>query len=203
MKKRIIAIERQYASGGKAIGELTGKILGLPVHADDIFEIAAERLGTDVEKLHFIEENATNSLLYSLAFAVRTNETKHDSMSPEQRLFTAESEIINEIAEREECIFVGRCAALILAQRQDCMKVFVYADEEFRGKNATENYGVPVDKTVTQLKKQDRRRGNFYNMNSDIRWDDRDAYDLMIDSSRLGFEDASKILAAAYKSLSE
>ena len=203
MKKRIIAIERQYASGGKAIGEMTGELLGLPVHADDIFEIAAERLGTDVEKLHYIEENATNSLLYSLAFAVRTNDTKHDSMSPEQRLFAVESEIIKEMAEKEECIFVGRCAALILAGREDCLKVFIYADEDFRRKNATENYGIPEDKTVNQLKKQDRRRGNFYNMNSDIRWDDRGAYDLLIDSSTLGWDDASKILAAAYKSLSE
>lgn len=200
--KKIIAIERQYASGGKLIAERAAELLGIKSHSDDILEAAAERLGTTSDKLRHIEEDATNSLLYSLAYAVRTSDTLHDSMSPEQRLFLTESEIIKEIAENESCIFVGRCAASILREREDCLRVFIYADEDFRKNLATTHYGIAEDKVAGVLKKQDRRRGNFYNMNSDIKWDERSAYDLLINSSSLGLENAAAMLSETYKVLS-
>lgn len=201
--KKIIAIERQYASGGKKIADKVGQVLGIPVHSNDILEKSAEKLGTTVEKLRNIEEDATNSLLYSLAYAMRTQDTMHDSMSPEQRLFITESEIIKSMANEEgNCIFVGRCAASVLMDREDCLSVFVYADEDFRRKIAEDSYGVAKDKTAAAIKKQDRRRSNFYNMNSDRRWDDRFAYDVMLNSSALGIDTAAEILISAYKTLS-
>ena len=49
--------------------------------------------------------------------------------------------IIQNIAEQEESVIVGRCSDYILRDRKDCLNVFIYADAEDREKRIIERYG--------------------------------------------------------------
>lgn len=67
MRYRLIAIEREYASGGREIGESLARTLGVPCHGRDIAERAAEELGITEAELAEMEDRVTGSILYSLA----------------------------------------------------------------------------------------------------------------------------------------
>lgn len=57
MKYKVIAIEREYASGGSEIGEKLGEKLGIPCYGHEILEKGAAKLNVSVEYLRNAEEN--------------------------------------------------------------------------------------------------------------------------------------------------
>lgn len=198
-KFKVITIERQYASGGRIIGNLVAEKLGIPCYGREILEITAKRYNISPESIEHIEETTTNSLLYSLAMASKIVSGVTDAMSPNDRLFCAESEVITELAEKERCIIIGRCAGRVLSERDDCLSVFIYADNESRVKRAVEDYNISKDEAESVLRKFDKRRSSFYNANSDIKWEEMSGYHICLDSGRLGVEACADVIAQIYK----
>ena len=199
MKKcSIITIERQYASGGSEIGRLAAEKLGIKCYGHEILDIAAERIGMSREYLREIEESATSSMLYSMIMAPNASMRTTDMVPPADKLFIAETEVINEIADRgESCIIIGRAAGHVLEEREDCLRVFIYSDKDARVRRAVNEYGVSEKEAGSVLKRYDKRRANFYNMNCALGWEDREAYDLMLDSSKLGIDGCVAVILAA------
>ena len=66
MKYHVIAIEREFASGGQQIGSMLGERLGIPCYGREILKMAAKEKGANLEYLEGIEEKATGSVLYSM-----------------------------------------------------------------------------------------------------------------------------------------
>jgi len=199
MKKcSIITIERQYASGGSEIGRLAAEKLGIKCYGHEILDIAAERIGMSREYLREIEESATSSMLYSMIMSPNASMRTTDMVPPADKLFIAETEVINEIADRgESCIIIGRAAGHVLEEREDCLRVFIYSDKGARVRRAVNEYGISEKEAGSVLKRYDKRRANFYNMNCALGWEDREAYDLMLDSSKLGIDGCVAVILAA------
>ena len=51
MSHRIITIEREYASGGREIGEMIAERLGIPCYNREILQMASERCNVSMEYL--------------------------------------------------------------------------------------------------------------------------------------------------------
>lgn len=188
MSSKIITIERQYASGGRAIGQMLSEKLGIPVYGREILEMVAERNGTSIEFVEHIEESSTNSLLFNFAISAQAMINDAGIVQNEQNILKDERAVIRELADKGDCIIVGRCAGSVLLKHCETLRVFVYADMEDRVRRAREEYGIDDRKIESVIRKIDRRRSNFYNLNSDYRWDDREGYCLMLNSSALGIE---------------
>ena len=110
MRYNVIAIEREYASGGREIGEALAKALGIPCHGRDIAQRTAKELGITESELDEMEERVTGSLLYSLAvFSDATSGRAARLPKPEQ-LAVTESGIVRELS-GTPCVIVGRAAA--------------------------------------------------------------------------------------------
>ena len=110
MKYRIIAIEREYASGGNEVGERTAERLGIPCYGQEVLNRAAEQLHTVPERLVHLEETTSNSLLYSLGMAARMAIGERDGLSEEGALYVAEERVIRDMALQGPCVSGGRCA---------------------------------------------------------------------------------------------
>ena len=54
-------------------------------------------------------------------------------------LFETQSKIIEDLAQKEDCIIVGRCANYLL--RGKCLSLFVYAPYEYRVQRVMERLG--------------------------------------------------------------
>ena len=104
-----------------------------------------------------------------------------------------------ELAEKEPCVIVGRCADYILRDRADCLRAFIYADRKFRADRIVSVYrDVSQDPPEKRLRDKDKRRSAFYSYHTDMTWGDPHNYHICLDSGTLGFERCRDILCALY-----
>lgn len=199
MKKSIITIERQYGSGGSIIGKLAAEKLGVNCYNRQILEMTAEKCGISAEYLESAEESVPTSFLYSLLLSANPARTVEDNLPLSDKVFLMESRIISEIAEKEQSfVIVGRCGSYILEEK-GCFSVFIYAPREARLQRAIEEYGLPANKAESIMKKADKRRESFFNVNTGRSWQDKDTYTLCLNSAELGDELCAEIIVKAYK----
>lgn len=199
MKFNYIVIEREFASGGRDIGKLVADKLNIPCYGREILEKAAERENLSVEYVEELEEGSTGSFLYSLYKISGMTNGSAGNATASEKLNSAEINIIRELALCGPTVFVGRSAALALSDKKDVLKVFVHANTDFRIDRACSVYGLEENTVKNVLKKYDKRRSNYYKMNSGKYWKEISNYDLILDSSVLGIEKAASIIAECCK----
>ncbi|MDE5854955.1 MAG: cytidylate kinase-like family protein, partial [Ruminococcus sp.] len=198
MKKTIITIERQYGSGGSIIGKLTAEKLGINYYNRKILELTAEKCGISPENLESAEESVPTSFLYSLLLSSNSARPMEENLPLSDKVFLMESRIINEIAEQEKSfVLVGRCGNYILEDR-GCFSVYIYAPQEARIKRAIQEYNIKPNKAEAIMKKADKRRETFFNVNTGKSWQDKDIYSLCLNSSELSDELCAEIIVKAY-----
>lgn len=199
MKKKIITIERQYGSGGSIIGKLAAEKLGINCYNRQILEMTAEKCGISPEYLETAEENVPTSFIYSLLLSANPARAMEDSLPLSDKVFLMESRIITEIAEKEDSfVLVGRCGSYVLEDK-GCFSVYIYAPPSYRVKRASEEYGVSENKAESIMKKTDKRRETFYNVNTGRLWQDKDSYSLCLNSAELGDDLCAEIIVKAYQ----
>jgi len=193
----VIAIEREYASGGTEIGGKLAEKLNLPLYGQEILQQAAERLNLPVKYLGEIEESIRGSLLFTLAtFANVTSGNETDLLMLEQKLAFAESDIIRGLA-MNPCIIIGRGAAALLSDKANTLRVFIHADYKNRVDRAVKVYGVDPKEAESALRRNDKRRANYFVATTDREWKDADIYHLFINSGILGIDQAVDLLYTA------
>lgn len=194
---KIVTISRQYSSGGREIGRRLAEEWGVPFYDNELITRAAKESGYSVEAFESAESRATNSLLYSIARGMATSgnmNTTFHNLSLDDRLFLAQADIIKKVAEEGPCVIVGRCADYILRKKENLVNVFVCADMDFRIERARTIDGMPLEKIEENILKMDKRRANYYNFHTGERWGRTENYDLCLNSSRVGIDNAIQIV---------
>lgn len=198
MRKPIITIERQYGSGGSIIGKITAEKLGINYYNRKILEMTAEKCGISADLLESAEETVPTSFLYSLLLSADPSRSTEENLPLSDKVFLMESRIITEIAESEDSfVLVGRCGKYILEDK-GCFSVYIYSSHENRIKRAIEEYNIKPNKAESVLKKADKRRETFFNVNTGKSWQDKDMYSLCLNSGELGDELCAEIIVKAY-----
>lgn len=192
----IITIGRQYGSGGHEIARELSKMLGIKMYDKELIELSAVKSGIDEEVLHIYDEHPTNSLLYSMSLGIHpfNFSVSHSSYEPiGDRVFNVQAEIIREIAEKESCIFVGRCANKILANHPNVLSVFIHADIEERITRICEYEKISRSEAESIIRKADKRRAGYCKHYSDAKWGVATEYDLCINSG-IGYENVAQLI---------
>ena len=105
MEKIIITIGRQYGSGGHAIGEQLSRLLKLPFYDKELIEMASEQSGIEAGVLWVHDERVRASL-----FKMKSGGGMRDGVPLSDTLYRTQCRIIQELAKKESCIFIGRTA---------------------------------------------------------------------------------------------
>lgn len=196
----VITIGREFGSGGKEIALRLGELLGVPVYDNELLVLAAEKKGLPQDYLRRADEQATGSLLYSLAMSVSHNHVHMGGeMSINDRLFIAQAEIIREIAERESAIVVGRCADYVLRDHENHISIFIHANEKTRVERICKTFDCSPKEAESMIAKTDKKRANYYNFYTGGKWGRAEQYTLALDSSPLGIEGSATLLFEAVK----
>lgn len=191
-KIKVVTIGRLYCSGGSEIGRLTAKKLGVPCYDREIVEMAAKRSGIPMEAINRFEESILSTLKTPISFFSK------ESRDITERIFAAETQVVMELAEKGPCVIVGRCADFILKNKVRTLNVFIYSSKEKRmAKAMGPGYEIPADEVEARLRKYDRKRRDYYNINTTKKWGERESYDLMLDSGKLGYELCAETIAHA------
>ena len=183
--KKIITISRQFGSGGHSIAKAVAERLGIAFYDNNLITEVAKQSGLSEEFIRENEEYASHSSSFLYQLAMSTAGT-YGYPSVYQKLYEAQTKVIEDIANKESCVIVGRCADYILKNREDCLHVFIHADNEHRAKHILEKYG-PTEKTTAQrIKDKDNKRRNYYRFHTDREWGVAANYHLSLDSGALG-----------------
>ncbi len=193
MSKRIVTISRQFGSGGHTVGKMVAEKLGVPCYDSELVTKIAEKSGFDVS---FIQENGERTsrgtgLFYDMGLHGGTGFT---TLSLYDQLYIAQHNIIRELAEKEECVIIGRCADYVLEDRDDCFHVLIYADDEFRAKRVLEQYGESDMKIEKRLKKKDNQRASYYRHYTNREWGDHKNYHICLNTAAISLEDCAAII---------
>ena len=175
----IITIGREYGSGGFEIGKKLAEKLGIAFYDKNLIDEVAKKSGIHIDMLHKGDEKSISSWLNP----VYQNGTLND------RIFWAQSDVIRDIAERESCVIIGRCADYILKDLDNVVNVFVQAPFEDRVKRICNKYLIELrDEAVREIRKTDKQRRSYYEFYTDYGWGDRRHKDLVVNSSVLGID---------------
>lgn len=198
-----ITIARQYGSGGRRVGEKLAELLGFRYVDRELVTMAAQKSGYDPEILSRVDEKSAGSLLYTLAMGSNMYGVHGGAqleMPLNDKLFIVQSEIIKSEADKESCVFVGRCADYVLAEYPGRISVFLYASMDARIKRVAQEHGLSEKEASEIINKTDKRRIGYYNFYTGGRWGDFENYHLMLDTSVLGTEKTAEIIAQYVRS---
>lgn len=196
MKKRVITISRQCGSGGRYIGERLAEELGISCYDEKLMDMVAKESGFAPDFIEEKGERITGSLLFNIASSLTyaSNVFSGNGMSLQDEIYFMQNRIIKELAEKEPCVIVGRCSDYILREREDCLNVFIHADEASKLERAVKNYGMPEKDAAMILKKKDKARYNHYKYYTDEEWGMASNYDLCLNSGLFGIDGCVEII---------
>lgn len=199
MSKRIITISREFGSSGREIGKRVAEALDIPFYDNELITIAAQKSGYSEELFRDADLHPTGSLLFSLSLYGTGGATFDLPLN--DKVFLAQSEIIRDVADQGSCVIVGRCANYVLEDTNQCLNVFIHADNFTRVDYACKENGLPKNKAKEMVQKIDKRRSTYYNYYTGKKWGDMNDFDLCIDSGRIPVDTCIEIIVEAYKGL--
>ncbi len=198
-QKTIITIGRQFGSGGREIGRRLAERLGIPFYDKELLTHAAQESGLSEEIMAYFDEQPTNSLLYSLStgmYSMGEIGVANYTLPVNQQVFQAQFDSIRALAEQGACVIVGRCADYVLEKYPCVVNVFIHADLQKRMERVAEYDNVSLAEAKSRISKSDKRRANYYNFYSGKKWGVAGTYDLCINSSVIGYDNAVDLIAA-------
>ena len=120
-KKYIVTITRQFGSLGRPIAREMSEILGIEYYDRDIVEATSKKMNLPVSKISEHEETYSTSLFPMLL------PLGSDSIAKQDEIYNVQKEVIREMAEKESCIIVGRCADYIFRDPRNVLNIYIYA----------------------------------------------------------------------------
>ncbi len=195
--KKIITISREFGSGGRTIGKMTADKLGYDFYDKELIEKVAESSGFDKK---FIEEGGEYSPTkskFSYAFVGRSI----NGMSVSDYILNIQRQIILDLAEKGNCVIVGRCADYILKDRDDVLNVFIHADTDKKAERIVKLYGETNIKPEKRLEEKDKKRSVNYKYYTDRTWGMAKNYHLTLDSGVFGIDKCVDIITDLCKEL--
>ena len=178
----IITIAREHGSSGKRIGKIVSERLGIPFYYKEMTALAAQESGLDKEFISDLNANAP-AMLHSLYL----------STDVVQQAIAAQDKVIRKIADNGSCVIVGRAADHVLRDYEDTVRVFIYADADYKIGRVMEVYGDSAEEAKRNIHRSDEARASYYKNISGLNWGDRHNYELMLDSS-IGLEASADII---------
>ena len=195
---RIITVSREFGSGGRTIGRQVAERLGIACYDSELIEKIAQQSGLAKEYVEKYGESAAADSLYGNAMAGRDR----DGQSVADQMWFAQKQVITDLARKEPCVIVGRCADHILRDTADCVTVFIHADEQKRAQRIVSVYGEREDSPEKRLQEKDKKRKDYYELYTGTRWGQADHYMLCLDSGKIGIERCVEMICSLYQPVS-
>ncbi|HQF10702.1 MAG TPA: cytidylate kinase-like family protein [Paludibacteraceae bacterium] len=189
----VINIGRQLGSGGHLIGQGIARELGISFYDKELIQIASQESGLAKEFLEQLDEKKGQGFfrgMFGLRNSIMIDEYYfNDNYPSSEMLFKIQSDVIRSLAEKQSCVFVGRCADYVLKDHPRAVNIFITADLPDRIARVCRDQKMTEEKAMDYIKKMDKKRADYYNYYTDKQWGAAASYHLCINSSALGIEE--------------
>ena len=195
--KNVIAIGRQFGSGGHDIGKILAEKLGYDFYDAEIIQMTAGTTGYTPEFVKKNEEIMTNSLLYDLVNQMYLNTDRQDE-APKDKIFEAECQVVRNLAKKGNCVIVGRCADYVLRNSGNCLKVFFSAPLVSRIRRVAQRQNISEGEAKATVQKNEKLRADNYRYYTRRMWGAAGNFDLSLNTD-LGEEYIENCIRSAMK----
>lgn len=161
----IIALNREYGSGGKEIAEKLANVLALRSMMKILRILQQDEAGIRKDYFEKVDEKPTDSFLYMLAmntFTMNTSMNPFENTLSSDKLFNKQAEVIQEIADKDDCIIVGRCAGYILRDEPKCVRIYISADKDFRTERIMASDHLDEKEAQKKIHSMDKKRDSYF-----------------------------------------
>lgn len=182
---KVITISREFGSGGRELGRRLAEHLGMAYYDQEIISEIARR--TDLAE-HYVEQIVEQKRL--VPFPIHVGRSFYPIQNPafqmQQKILLEQHKLICEMAEKSDCVVVGRCADDILREHKP-FRIFVYADLDSKitrcREKATDDTPLEDQELRRQIAAVDRKRAAYYRDYTGLQWGERKNYDLCINTT--------------------
>ena len=195
--KNVIAIGRQFGSGGHDIGKILAEKLGYDFYDAEIIQMTAGTTGYTPEFIKKNEEIMTNSLIYDLVNQMYLNADMQDE-APKDKIFEAECQVVRNLAKKGNCVIVGRCADYVLRNSGNCLKVFFSAPLMSRIRRVAQRQNISEGEAKATVQKNEKLRADNYRYYTHRMWGAAGNFDLSLNTD-LGEEFIENCIRSAMK----
>ena len=189
--KYVITIGREYGSGGRFIGKMVAEKLGIKFYDNELLIEAAKESGMSETVFKNFDEKKDSF------FGAGIGMYSFD-MSLSQKVFLAQFDAIKNIADKESCVIVGRCADYVLKDDPNLCSIFICAPMSDKVERAVNFYGVKKENAESVIIKRDKKRRSYYNFYTDKEWGMAPNYDLCI-NSKIGVDNCVNLIVSYVK----
>lgn len=194
-QKKVILISREYGSGGREIGKKLAEKLNIPFYDKELILLACKESGFDISLFEKTEEQDKHPISYFLSM-YSSSMSPYD-LSLNDQVFLIQSKVIREIA-ADSCVIIGRCADYILRDNPNIIRIFIHAPIADRVQRATNEYHDTAENMEEKIRRIDKNRATYYNYYSNQKWGKLSNYDLTINSSKTGIDQAVELIAQIF-----
>jgi cytidylate kinase len=200
MRNYVITIARGFGSGGKQVGLALSRDLGIPCYESQILALASEYSG--INKSRFVKVDEKLPLPFSFLPKLKDTPSTDHIVTPQDKRFTSaknlfniQIKIIRELAEKESCIIIGKCANYILRDLNNVISVYIEAPRAYCLANVMEKMDATEQEAHRLISETDRYRAAYFKYYTRGRvWTDPVLYDMTLNSERVGIEKCVKLI---------
>jgi cytidylate kinase len=201
---KIVTIEREYGSGGGEIAQLLATELGWKLW-DQLLTEEIARLAECPKAVVEVREERTDPMYYRLFKSFLRGSYEGSLNAHKLKLVDSESilkiteRVVQEAAKTGNSVIVGRGSQHFLKNRQDTLRVFVYAPRENKVRRLLAR-GKSVKEAEELVDTVDQERADFIQKYFGVEWPNRAAYHTMINTA-IGDEAAVQMILGFMKTL--
>lgn len=199
MGNTVITIARSYGSGGRTLGKLLAKELGIHYYDRELIRMASDESGINEALFGEVDEKLKKSPLFRIAKKTYNGEVippDSDEFVSDDNLFNYQAKVIKQLAQEESCIIIGRCADYVLRDDENVISLYFYAPRKDCIKRVQEISSEPVKEIEKKIDRIDKYRADYYKYYTGKNWNDARNYDFCLNTTSMSYEKLVEVVKA-------
>lgn len=204
MDNYVVTFARGFGTGGKEIASRLAKDLGIHCYENRILTLASQMSGLDEQLFQEVNEKIRNNGGFSGFLRGLPRAThyiaRNEKFASDDMLFEYQRKIIENLAETESCVIVGKCADWVLRGRSNVVSIYIEAPRDFCVKRTMEHMGVTEEVAHATIAHTDKYRADYYEYythgNS---WTNPVNYDMTLNSEKVGIEGCVEVIKSCMR----
>lgn len=202
MDNFVVTFARGFGTGGKEIASKLAKDLGIHCYENRILTLASQMSGLDEKLFEEVNEKIRNNGTGFASFLKGLPRSRHyitrnEKFVSDDALFNYQKQIIENLADTESCVIVGKCADYVLRGRQNVISVYIEAPRDFCIRRTMENMGVTKEVAEATIAHTDKYRADYYQYYTHGNyWTNPINYDMTLNSEKVGVENCVELIKA-------
>ncbi|PWL46109.1 MAG: cytidylate kinase-like family protein [Clostridiales bacterium] len=193
----VITVARGFGSGGKEIASKLAHDLGIHCYENRILTLASQMSGLDEQLFAEVNERLRkdkySGLLRGLPRSLKPK--AEETFVSDDHLFAIQKQIIEQLADTESCVIVGKCADWVLKDRDHVISVYIEAPRSFCLPRIMKKMQVSSDIANLSITKTDQYRAAYYEYYTGGNyWTNPVNYDLTLNSARVGVDNCVTVI---------